>query len=297
MPIRINLLAEEQAAEEMRRRDPIKRAIFAGAALVVLMLGWIGITQMNVMAARRELADHTARLKKVEEASKDVRSNQVVVSDLQSKAKALEKYSNNRFFWGTLLDAIQQTTVDNVRLMEIKSDQKYAGSEPQKFFTTNVSVGFIPRPARWKFWASAPKQEPIAILASNALASVTNRAPFTTNLLSYSVNITPTSTNAVKQQVVAKVEFTNPAWAAEKTVVEIRGRDYGSPPGAAVDEFARRISNSPYFKDLLVPVEGFRFTERPPQPRPDPTDPVNPEALFVPFTIELTLKDRILTNE
>ena len=63
MPIRINLLAEEQAAEEMRRRDPIKRALFAGAALAVLMLGWIGLTQMNVMAARRELADNVARLK------------------------------------------------------------------------------------------------------------------------------------------------------------------------------------------------------------------------------------------
>ena len=67
--------------------------------------------------------------------------------------------------------------------------------------------------------------------------------------------------------------------------------------GAAIDEFARRINTSPYFKDLLVPVEGFKFTERPPQPRPDPSDPLNPNALFVPFTIQLTLTERILTNE
>jgi hypothetical protein len=297
MPIRINLLAEEQAAEEMRRRDPIKRAIFAGAALTVLMIGWIGITQMSVMAARRELADHTARLKKVEDSSKEVRSQQMAVGEFQSKTKALEKYSRNRFFWGTLLDAIQQVTVDSVRLMEIKSDQKYAGSDPTKFFTTNVTVSFAPPPAKWKFWASAPQQTSIELLASNALTQVTNKAPFNTNVLTYSVGISPESTNAAAKQVVAKVEFTNPSWAAEKTTIEIRGRDYGSPPGAAVDEFARRIVNSPYFKELLVPVEGFRFTERPPQPRPDPMDHANPDALFVPFTIELTLKERILTNE
>ena len=35
MPIRINLLAEAQAAEEMRRRDPVKRALW-GASIVVV---------------------------------------------------------------------------------------------------------------------------------------------------------------------------------------------------------------------------------------------------------------------
>ena len=111
------------------------------------------------------------------------------------------------------------------------------------------------------------------------------------------MKIVPTSTNKTTKKAVARIEFTNPSWAAEKTTIEIRGRDYGTPPGAAVDEFARRINSSPYFKELLVPVEGFRFTERPPQPRPDPQDLVNPGALFVPFTIELTLKERIMTNE
>ena len=298
MPIRINLLAEEQAAEEMRRRDPIKRALFAGGALAVLMLGWIGLTQMNVMAARRELADHVARLRKVDDSSKEVRGNQMAAGDMQARAKALEKYSRNRFFWGSLLDAVQQITVENVRLMEIRSDQKYFSSDPSKFLTTNVTMSFVPPPPRWKFWASAPKnQPPVEAMLTNALATLTNKAPFTTNRLSYSVNVISLVTNVAAQQVEAKVDFTNPTWAAEKTVIEIRGRDYGNPPGTAVDEFARRINNSSYFKDLLVPLEGLRFTERPPQSRPDPSDPDNPDALFVPFTIELTLKERILTNE
>ena len=41
MSIRINLLAEAQIAEDLRRRDPVKRAIFAGAFLVVLALVYV----------------------------------------------------------------------------------------------------------------------------------------------------------------------------------------------------------------------------------------------------------------
>ena len=297
MPIRINLLAEEQAAEEMRRRDPIKRAIFAGVALAVLMFGWIGITQMSVLAARRELAGHTSRLQRVEESSKEVRGHQMAVSDYQAKAKALEKYSRNRFYWGTLLDAIQQVTLENVRLMEIKTDQKYGSSEQHKFVTTNVTVQFASAPPRWKFWAGKQDQTPLEDLVKKALAAVTNGPPFSTNIFAYTYTFAPASTNASEQKMDVKVEFSNPAWAAERTVVEIRGRDYGTPSGAAIDEFARRLTTSPYFKEILVPVEGFKFTERPPQPRPDPSDVLKPDALFVPFTIELTLKERILTNE
>ena len=39
MPIRLNLLAEAQALEESRRRDPVKRAVWAGVFLV-LALAW-----------------------------------------------------------------------------------------------------------------------------------------------------------------------------------------------------------------------------------------------------------------
>jgi len=37
MPIRINLLAEAKAAEELRRHDPVKRVIFGGALAVALV--------------------------------------------------------------------------------------------------------------------------------------------------------------------------------------------------------------------------------------------------------------------
>jgi hypothetical protein len=297
MPICINLLAEEQAAEEMRRRDPIKRAIYAGAALAGVMLFWIGITQMNVMAARRELTDYETRFKKVDDSSKQVRNNQAESVILQGKLKSLQRYSTNRLLWGTLLDALQFTVVDNVRFTELRAEQYYDAGEPHKFFTTNVSVEYVPPAPWWKPWARGQEGNPPLLQASNMLAGITNKAPFTTNSLRYTLKINPKTTNLLKQQVIHDVEFSNPPWSRERTTVEIRGRDYGTPHGAAIDELAKRITTSPVFKDLLVPVEGFKFTERPPQARTDPQDTEKPDALFVPFTIELTFNNRIFPHE
>lgn len=296
MPIRINLLAEQQAAEEMRRRDPVKRVIFAGVGLVVVMLLWIGITQLNVSSAHHELASYEQRVKSLDDQSKLIKSNVAVLNDMESKLKMLDKYSRHRFFWGTFLDAMQQVSLENVRLMEVRAEQHYAGGEVNRFATTNVVVALAAKPSSWKFWESRVKEQPMSILLSNALTTITNKLPFTTNQLVYNVKFTPVSTNLVENKLTSKAEFSNPAWASEEISVEIKGRDYGSPAGSAIDEFARHIGTSEYFKNFLA-NEGFRFTERPPQARTDPGDLVNPNAAFVPFTVQLESKERIFANE
>jgi hypothetical protein len=297
MPIRINLLAEEQAVEEMRRRDPIKRAIIGGAIAILLVIGWIGITQMTVSAARSELSDTVARLKEVDDSSRQVKSNQLAVAEYDLKIRALERYSTNRLFWASLLESLQRAALQDIRLMEVKADQKYGTGDIGKLFTTNIVVNYSAPPAKWKFWARSNEEAPMMNLVSNALATVTNKAPFLTNTMPYTTKITFISTNASLGHATAKVEFSTPPWAAERTVIEVRGRDYGNPPGSAIDELARRMRETPFFIETLEPKEGFRFTERPPQARPDPQDPQNPSALFVPFTIELTLKEKVLTGE
>ncbi len=297
MPIKINLLADQQAAEELRRKDPIKRAVFGGVALLVLMIGWIATTQMQVWAARHELNTNQTRLKNVEETSKQAKNRQVASLDAESRLKALDRYAANRFFWGTFLDALQHVAVDNIRLTEVRADQKYNASESLKLFTTNMVVKFTPAAPSWKFWASGAAATPISTLVSNTFASFTNTGAFITNTFPYTVKITETATNVAASEVVTLVEFSLAPRSIEKTIIEIKGRDYGSNPGAALDEFAKRLTSSSYFKGMLSSPQGFRFTERPPQPRPDPQDPVNPSALFVPFTIELVLNERIFTNE
>ena len=56
MPIRVNLLAEAQAAEQERRQDPVKRAGLVGALLVMIVLGWASTLQFKIMASKNELS-------------------------------------------------------------------------------------------------------------------------------------------------------------------------------------------------------------------------------------------------
>jgi len=56
MPIRINLLAEALAEEDLRRRDPVKRAIFIGAFLVALSLVWFSSTWLESMLQKKSLS-------------------------------------------------------------------------------------------------------------------------------------------------------------------------------------------------------------------------------------------------
>src|SRR5258705_11338657 len=62
MPIHINLLAESQALEEMRRRDPVKRAIWVASVLAGVILLWAGYLQSKAMVAKREVNRLEAKL-------------------------------------------------------------------------------------------------------------------------------------------------------------------------------------------------------------------------------------------
>ena len=63
--IRVNLLAEQQETEELRRRDPVKRGLWAAALLVVLMLAWGGILGLKLWRSKSELAGYEAELTRI----------------------------------------------------------------------------------------------------------------------------------------------------------------------------------------------------------------------------------------
>jgi len=124
MPIRLNLLAEAQEAEEMRRRDPIKRAVIAGLVLVSLVLMWSSSLQLRIMLARGESGrtdDYRLLLQ-----------SQAKVSQIAERLAALERLSTNRFLNATVLDALQRATIDDVHLLRLKIDQNFASVEAPK---------------------------------------------------------------------------------------------------------------------------------------------------------------------
>ena len=134
MPIRINLLAEAQAIEELRRHDPAKRMIFCGAFLVALMLVWSSSLQLESMLAKKEVSDRLTQIQAHTNQFQQVQSNQKKMTAVKEKLEAVKKMTASRFLQGNLLNALQQVNVDGVRLTRIKVAQNYfytAGVQPQ----------------------------------------------------------------------------------------------------------------------------------------------------------------------
>ena len=125
MPIRINLLAEAQAAEELRRRDPIKRVIFGGLLFVALVLAWWSWLQLQVMVAHSNLSQLEGQIQSHTNAFQIVQANQKKIAEIKNNLLALQKLTRDRFLQGNLLNALQQATVPGVQLMRLHVDQAY----------------------------------------------------------------------------------------------------------------------------------------------------------------------------
>ena len=146
MPIRLNLLAEAQAAEEMRRRDPVKRSIWVGASLTVVMLAWSGSLQLKAMVAKRELSKTEAQMGSFTNDYAQVLQNKRKGEEIQFKIDSLEKLTAQRFLHANVLNALQGATVDDVQLLRFRAEQLYAATEAIKPRTNDSRV--IPgRPA------------------------------------------------------------------------------------------------------------------------------------------------------
>jgi hypothetical protein len=132
MPIRLNLLAEAQAAAEMRRRDPVKRALWVSGLLITLVLLWCGYLQLRAMMAGSEVGRIELQVLTHTNQYQQVISDQQKSSDIQQKLTALQEMATNRFLNGNLLQALQRTTVDDVQLVRLRVDQAYAYVEGTK---------------------------------------------------------------------------------------------------------------------------------------------------------------------
>jgi len=146
MPIRINLLAEAKAAEELRRHDPVKRVIFVGALAVALTLVWSSSLQLQTMLSKKEVSDRQTEIAARTNEFQHVLTDQKKITAAKEKLNALKKMTNSRFLQGNLLNALQQVTVDGVRLARLKVDQDYfytAGTPSQ----TNKNGVILGRPS------------------------------------------------------------------------------------------------------------------------------------------------------
>ena len=143
MPIRINLLAEAKAAEELRRHDPVKRVIFVGALAVALTLVWSSSLQLETMLSKNAVSGRQMAIAERTNEFQHVLTDQKKITAAKEKLNALKKMTNSRFLEGNLLNALQQVTVDGVRLTRLKVDQDYfpAAGTPSQTNKNGVILG------------------------------------------------------------------------------------------------------------------------------------------------------------
>jgi hypothetical protein len=147
MPIRLNIVAEAQAAEEMRRRDPVKRAIWVGCLLVVGMLVWSSSVYVNTLMAKSALNTVETAIAARSNEFSVVQAQLQKTDEFKGKLGALHQLATNRFLNGNLLNALQHVNIDEVALMQVKVNQAYLATEAVKNKTNTDGRVIRGRPA------------------------------------------------------------------------------------------------------------------------------------------------------
>ncbi len=130
MPIRINLLAEAQAAEDLRRRDPAKRSAIVAVSLIVLALLWCLTVQARILRANSDLKKQEAHWKSIEKPHAEVTEDLKKSAAVERKLASLNRLSTNRFLLGSLLNTFQKTTVEEVQTVRLKTEQTFTAIDP-----------------------------------------------------------------------------------------------------------------------------------------------------------------------
>lgn len=125
MPIRINLLAEAQAAEELRRKDPVKRAILLGAAVVAIMVMASIFFQSQVMATNHKAENFNGRIQAITNKYAAVMADSDRLQELHLHIRGLDILASERFLNGSLLNSLQKAPVENVQMIHLRVDQTY----------------------------------------------------------------------------------------------------------------------------------------------------------------------------
>lgn len=142
MPIRINLLAEAQAAEELRRKDPVKRSLLVAVLLVLLVAVWACALQYKVLAAKGLLTDLDTRWRGIEPSYKVAVESFRAVRETEDRLAALQNMSTNRFLWGNVLNAMQLTLngVDDITVSQLKAEQSYLLTDATPSRTNGTAI-------------------------------------------------------------------------------------------------------------------------------------------------------------
>jgi O6-methylguanine-DNA--protein-cysteine methyltransferase len=143
MPIRINLLAEAQASEELRRKDPVKRSAWIAGFFVSLVLLWILKLQCDIWFDQKDLTRINGRWMEIKSNYAAVTNNVLKTVEIDQKLAALNQLETNRFLWAPVLNALQKSVVNDVQMLHLKGQQTFV-KEAARQIGTGATAKTIP---------------------------------------------------------------------------------------------------------------------------------------------------------
>src|ERR1039458_1742009 len=149
MPIRINLIAEAQALEEARRRNPVKLGIWVAGFFVVLVGLWIIKVQLDIHWAKNDLTNLKLQWKDMEDKYNGITAAEARIAATKGKIAALDHLQTNRFLWGSVLNCLQQSVVEQIQVTHVWGLQYYEREAP-KTLGAGATLKTIPGSANFE---------------------------------------------------------------------------------------------------------------------------------------------------
>jgi len=142
-------MAEAQALEEARRRNPVKLGIWVAGFVVALVGLWIAKVQMDIFFAKNRLNVLNAQWKADEAKYANITNQEARIIAVNGKIAALDHLHTNRFLWGSVLNALQQTVVDQVQVAHFWGLQTFEREAP-KTIGAGATLKTIPGSANFE---------------------------------------------------------------------------------------------------------------------------------------------------
>lgn len=146
-PIRINLLAEAQEAAEMRRRDPVRRARWAAAGVLILIMMWAAVLGLRLQRGTAELTRLGAEQQALQMNSGQAIAAAKLSGETMRSLSALKLQAGRRFFFAPTLSALQFTTVPNIQFHNLRIEQTVVNDPGVKAVVENGATLRSEKPA------------------------------------------------------------------------------------------------------------------------------------------------------
>jgi len=117
----------------MRRKDPVRYAIYCAAAVVIIVGLWIGMNQMLISGKTKEVTGLTSSWERMKPQYNLVQSNLAYLNNLDQQLNQLTNYVTNRFLWANVLNALQQCVTNvptNVQFIRLRTDHSFQVTPP-----------------------------------------------------------------------------------------------------------------------------------------------------------------------